>query len=76
MEAYINLLYNKYKKMTLTRKQLAAELNIGLSSLDNLLLNNQLPIKHHRVGNSQKAKYVFPLIEVARYLSFENYAAA
>lgn len=75
-EHYIDMLFSKYHKTSLTRKELANELNISLTSLENLIYMNGLPIRYKRVGNSQKAKYLFPLIEVANYLSsdFQNAA--
>lgn len=71
---YINLLYKKYDKTQLTRKQLADVLEISLTSLENLMSKNQLPIRHKRIGNSQKARYIFPILEVANYLAFETAA--
>ena len=70
---YIELLSRKYNKTSLTRAEIAKELNISISSLDNLIEKNQLDIRYHRIGNSQKARYIFPIIEVANFLSFEAY---
>ena len=69
---YIQLLYSKYEKMNLTRKELAFELGISVSSLEKLIAEDRLPIRYKRLGSTQKARYVFPLLEVARFLSFEN----
>jgi len=71
---YLQELQTKYKKPQLSRKQVAEVLNISLSTLENLIIRNELPIRHHRLGTSQKAKYVFPIIEVANFLAFENAA--
>lgn len=68
MSELLNLIFKKYNKLTLTRKELADELSISLSSLDNLLQNNQLPIRYLRLGESQKAKYAFPIQEVSNFL--------
>lgn len=69
---YVQLLYTKYKKMTLTRKELASEIGISLSKLEKLIAEDMLHIKYKRLGNAQKAPYVFPLIEVASFLAFES----
>lgn len=69
---YIKFLTDKYNKTQLNRKELAQELEISLRTLDNLISNNSLQIRHKRIGLSQKARYVFPVIEVANFLAFEN----
>jgi hypothetical protein len=73
-EVYVNLLFQKYNKTQLTRKELASVLEISLTSLDSLIANNTLPIRYKRIGNSQKARYIFPLLEVANYLAFVDAA--
>lgn len=72
MGELLNLIFQKYNKLTLTRTELAKELSISLSSLDNLMQNNQLPIRYKRLGESQKAKYAFPIQEVANFLENLN----
>ena len=67
---YLNLLTKKYNKVALSRKEIAEVLNISLSSVESLLTKEQMPIRYKRVGKSQKAKYAFPIIEVANYLAF------
>lgn len=69
---YIKFLTDKYNKTQLNRKELAQELEISLRTLDNLISTNTLQIRHKRIGLSQKARYVFPVIEVANFLAFEN----
>jgi hypothetical protein len=68
MGELLQLIFQKYNKATLTKKELAEELSISLSSLDNLLQSNQLPIRYIRLGDSQKAKYAFPIQEVSNFL--------
>ena len=73
-ELYVDLLYKKYNKTQLTRKEIAEVLEISLSSLDTLIANNSLPIRFIRIGNSQKARYIFPILEVANFLAFVDAA--
>jgi len=73
-ELYVNLLYKKYNKTQLTRKEVAEVLEISLTSLDTYISNNTLPIRFKRIGNSQKARYIFPILEVANFLAFEDAA--
>ena len=68
---YVELLVSKYKKTTLTRIELAKELNVSVSTLERLIEKDMLEIRYKRFGNSQKAKYLFPVVEVANYLSFQ-----
>ena len=71
---YVKSLEQKYKKPQLSRKELVEVLDISLTSLDSLISKNQLPIRYKRIGKSQKARYIFPIIEVANYLAFESVA--
>lgn len=73
-ELYVDLLYKKYNKTQLTRKEIAEVLEISLSSLDTLIANNSLPIRFKRIGISQKARYIFPILEVANFLAFADVA--
>ena len=74
VEFYVDILFKKYKKTQLTRKELSIILEISLTSLDTLISNEQLPIKYKRIGNSQKARYLFPILEIANFLAFEEAA--
>jgi predicted DNA-binding transcriptional regulator AlpA len=76
IQEYMNLLYMKYKKLNLSRKELAHELGISLSKLEKLIAEDSFPIKYKRMGTAQKAPYIFPISEVARFLSFENIEVA
>ena len=73
-EFYVDLLYEKYNKTQLTRKEITEVLEISLTSLDNLIATNSLPIRFRRIGNSQKARYIFPILEIASFLAFEDAA--
>jgi len=71
-EVYIDLLYKKYDKTQLTRKEVASVLEISLPTLDALISTNNLPIQYRRIGNSQKARYIFPILEIANFLAFQD----
>lgn len=74
VQLYINLLFQKYGKTQLNRQELAEALEISLSSLEGLILKGKLPIRYKRIGESQKARYVFPIVEVANFLAFADAA--
>ncbi|WP_323586150.1 helix-turn-helix domain-containing protein [Aliarcobacter butzleri] len=59
---FINMLRDNYKKMLLTKKETAKELNVSEATIDRLRQNGQL--------NSKKilGQIMFSLDEVARFL--------
>ena len=67
---YDEMLFNKYQKVTLNRREVSKELSISLSNLERHLNDGTLPIRYKRVGNGPKSKYVFPLKSLADYLDF------
>ena len=67
---YDEMLFNKYQKVTLNRKEVSQELSISLSTLERHLNDGTLPIRYKRVGNGPKAKYVFGIKSVSDYLDF------
>jgi predicted DNA-binding transcriptional regulator AlpA len=67
---YDEMLFTKYNKTTLSRKEVSQELSISLSTLERSLNDGTLPIRYKRIGNSQKSRYVFPIKSVADYLEF------
>lgn len=74
VQLYIDLLFKKYGKTALNRQELAEALEISVSSVEALILKGKLPIRYKRIGESQKARYVFPIVEVANFLSFVDAA--
>jgi len=67
---YDEMLFNKYQKTTLTRKEVAQELSISLSTLERSLNDGSLSIRFKRLGTSQKSRYVFPIKSISDYLNF------
>ncbi|VYS83528.1 helix-turn-helix domain-containing protein [Campylobacter ureolyticus] len=63
-------LKDKYKKLTISQKELAKELGISDSSLaSNIKAGINIP-KYRVIGMGEiRQKKVFPLIEVAKFLS-------
>jgi len=74
VDLYIDLLFKKYDKTQLSRKEMASVLEISVTSLDRLIVEDSLPIRYKRIGNSQKARYVFPILEIANFLAFSEAA--
>ena len=62
-------LLNKYGKSTLTKNEVAKELGIGLTTLDKHMAEGMNLPKYLKMGNSKNSRVVFPIVEVAKYLS-------
>lgn len=60
---FINMLRDSYKKMLLTKKETAKELNVSEATIDRLRQNGQLKSK------KILGQIMFSLDEVARFLS-------
>lgn len=67
---YEQMLFDKYRKTTLNRKEVSQELSISVSTLDRHLNDGSLPIRFKRLGNGPKSRYIFPIKEVSNYLEF------
>lgn len=67
---YDEMLFKKYNKTTLNRKEVSEELSISLSTLENHINEGTLPIRFKRIGTGPKSRYVFPIKEISNYLEF------
>ena len=66
---YVDYLLKKYDKLGLNRKETAKEIGISLSQLDKLLRAGVGLPNYKRLGRSQKARIVFPINEIADFLT-------
>lgn len=62
-------LLNKYNKSVISKKEYANENGISVSTVDNHIAKNEGVAKYIKLGNSKNAKILFPIIEVAKFLS-------
>lgn len=62
-------LSDRYKKSTLTKSELAKELNISVSSINNYIVKNEGIPEYIKVGNGKNGKVLFPIVNVVAYLS-------
>ncbi len=69
IEDIANQLRRKYNRSVLSKKELANELNIGISTLNNYIMQGYGIPKYKKIGNAKNAKVIFPILEVARFLS-------
>jgi len=61
-------LSSKYNTLGLTRENLAEELTCSLSTIDRLLKEGVGLPAYKRIGNGKRARIIFPIAEVARFM--------
>lgn len=66
---YVDILYRKYNRLVISREELSEELYLSVSTIERLINQRNLPIGYKREGTGKKAKYIFPIQEVANYLT-------
>ena len=69
MKNLFNLLYNKYNKSTLIKKEFAHELGVSVGSLDRLVINKADFPKPIKLGTANSSSVRFNIIDVAEYLT-------
>lgn len=65
----INHLRDKYKKSAITKKELAKELDVSLLTIERRIKAAKGIPRYKRSGDGTKATYIFPIVEVAKFLS-------
>ena len=68
-EEIVSDLRKKYGRSVLLKKELAEELGIALSTLNNYMAKGYGIPRYRKIGDAKNAKVVFPIIEVAKFLS-------
>ncbi len=61
-------LSQKYNTLGLTRENLAEELTCSISTIDRLLKEGIGLPAYKRIGNGKRARIIFPITEVARFM--------
>lgn len=62
-------LTQRYQKATLTKKELAHELSVSVSSINNYIVKGTGIPEYTKIGSAKNGTVLFPLICVADYLS-------
>ena len=68
-ESVLNDLTTRYKKTTITKKELAHELNVSVSSINNYISKGYGIPEYKKIGDARNGTVLFPVICVAKYLS-------
>lgn len=66
-EQIYETLRNKYKKLMISKKELAQEIGCTMSTIDRYMKNNNISYK--KIGNKAHCKVYFSLIEIAKFLA-------
>jgi predicted DNA-binding transcriptional regulator AlpA len=61
-------LSEKYDRLGLTREDLAKELTCSISTIDRLLKEGVGLPSYKRIGEGKRARIIFPVSEVAKYM--------
>lgn len=62
-------LKDRYNKSTLTKKELADELGISVSSINTYICKGEGIPQYIKIGNAKNGKVLFPIANVVDYLS-------
>jgi len=68
-EQLCNYLSDKYKKLTLNKAELANEMGMSQSSINNYISKGYGIPNYRKIGNSKNASVRFNIIDVAEFLS-------
>jgi len=68
-ESILSDLKERYNKSTLTKKELAHELSLSVSSINTYIGKGVGLPSYRKIGESKNGTVVFPLICVAEYIS-------
>jgi len=68
-EETLQLLKDTYGKSTLTKKEVAKELNLSVSTISNRISQGYDLPNYKKLGANRCDKVVFPIVELAKYLT-------
>jgi len=69
IEATFDYLKSKYGRTVISKKELAKEMNISLSTLDTYISKGMGLPKYKKLGTSKNARLAFNIFDVATYLT-------
>jgi len=69
LELILKDLQVRYKKSTLSKREMAKELGISYSTIDGYIAKGYGIPNYKKLGHAKNAKVVFNIIDVAKFLS-------
>lgn len=67
--AILQSLQEKYNKVALSKQELANELGLGLSTVSKFMADGIGLPNYKKIGHAKNSRVIFPLINVAEFLS-------
>ncbi len=64
-----NNLQDKYRRVTLTKKEVATELGLSLRTIDSMIKDGSVLPKPLKIGNGKNAPVRFNIIDIANFIS-------
>lgn len=68
-EKLYNFLHKKYKKILISKQEMADELGVGKTTMDSYVSKNEGIPPYKKLGTAKNAKVVFNIIDVAKFLN-------
>lgn len=68
-ETTTEYLLNKYGRLVMSKTEVAHELNLGLSTISKMMVNNIPLPEYKKMSPSKNARVVFPIAGVAEFMS-------
>ena len=68
-ETILQDLQSRYQKAVLNKKELAYELGVSVSAINNYICQGVAIPEYCKIGDAKNARVVFPIINIASYLS-------
>ena len=64
-----NYLLSKYKKMVISKQEMAEELGISKSTIDLYISKNEGIPPYKKLGTAKNSKLVFNILDIAKFLN-------
>jgi len=62
-------LYSKYKRLTLSKSEVAQEMGIGLSTLNKYMAEGMNLPNYKKIGTAKNSRVIFNVADVAEFLA-------
>ena len=71
-EDILQILIEKYNKVTLTKGEVAEELGVSLRTIDNIIKNETISPMPLKIGNAKNASVRFNIVDIADFIARGN----
>ncbi len=67
--AIYNSLRERYQKETISKKETAKEIGVGLSTISRMMAEGIGIPNYKKIGSAKNSRVVFPIVDVAEFLA-------